>query len=418
MDQFKTVSKNRSDVHKYLKNYFNYDFPKDLQLTADDIFSILKDHMQSFSFSKYLKNFIADKFPEKFNMYDDDSARTEAMISFCIDAFRDSGMLDQKNIFSRDKKIITDELLRKQVRNWLGGVTPSRESIFLLAFALKMDCDELSDFLANGIHDKKLNYKNPAEVTAFACLNKAKSYRQAEELLRQAAEKAPYVKESGRNFFTSEYEALYEKIDTEEKLVSFIAELITENNDPKTSKCIKVCYDELIKKIYKNAAADKMISVANETGIEISLSDNVSFGTVERYIYYYIPVKSEKGYFRTDTYAPYANGNIMGKQNNYFKDSKWFFSTLLRRSDLKKMFNGQKAISRDTILTLAFFAACEDESDCDVYEYIMEINDQLCYCRFEQINFAYPYDLFIFMCLQTDDPLSCFRKIWKYSWIK
>ena len=286
MDQFKTVSKKRSDVQKYLKNYFNYDFPKDRQLTADEIFNILKDHMQPFSFSKYLKKFITDKFPENFNMYDDDSVRTESMISFCIDAFRDSGILNQKNIYSRDKKIITGELLRKQVRNWLSGVTPSRESIFLLSFALKMDCDELSDFLTNGIHEKKLNYKNPAEVATFACLNKMKSYKYAEEILRLAEEKALYTKESDRVFFTSEYEALYEKIDTKEKLIGFLANLITENNDPKTSKCVKVCYDKLIEKIYKNAAADKMISVANETGIEIGLSDKISFGTVERYIYY------------------------------------------------------------------------------------------------------------------------------------
>lgn len=418
MNCFKTLSKNRNDVEKYLKCYFNYEFPKDQLLDADKIFEILKDHIPSFSFSKFLENFMFKKFSEQFDTFDDHETQTDNMVNFCINAFRENGITNKKNIFSRDQKVITSELLRKQVRNWFCGVTPSRESIYLLAFALKMDCNELSDFLTNGIHEKKVNFKNSAEVAAFACINKKKSYDYAEEILKLAEEKAPAEKTIKRMIYTSEYEDLYQKIDTEENLVSFIAELITENNDPKTSKCVKACYDELIEKIYKNAAADKMISIANETGIEVSYSDKLSFGTVERYIYYYIPVKSDHGYYRTDTYAPYSNGNIKGKQNNYFKDSKWFFSTLLRRSDLKKMFEDQKAISRDTILTLSFFVVCEEDPNYDTYEYIMEINDYLYSCRFEQINFSYPYDLFIFMCLQTDDPLSCFRKIWRNSWIK
>lgn len=84
----------------------------------------------------------------------------------------------------------------------------------------------------------------------------------------------------------------------------------------------------------------------------------------------------------------------------------------------EKMYDGQKKISRDTIITLAFFAACEESPYSDTYEYIADINDYLNFCRYEQMNFSYPYDLFIFMCLQTDDPLSSFRSIWSRSWIK
>lgn len=418
MDCFKTVSKNREDVQKYLKCYFDYEFPEDCSLTAEEIFGIMKNHLSQFSFSKYISDFILKKFSAEIVVDSSGIPEINTMISFCIEAFKRKGIVNRRNIFSKDKKIITNELLRKQVKNWFGGVTPARESIFLLAFALEMSCEELSEFLTNGIHDKGLNYKNPAEVAAFACLGKNKDYIYAEEILEAAMECAGLKKESSKLVFTSEYESLYEKIITEEKLIDFIAKLIAESNNPKFSVCIKTCYDELIEKIYENAAVDKMISVSNETGIEVNSSEKLSFGTVERYIYYYIPVKTDKGYYRTDTYAPYNNGNIAGKQNNLLKNSKWFFSTLLRRSDLKKMYESEKIISRDVILTLAFLVICEESPGYDTYEYIMEINDYLYFCRFEQINFSYPYDLFIFMCLQTDDPLSSFRKIWKYSWAR
>lgn len=418
MDNYKTISRNTADIQKYLKCYFNYDFPMDCTVTTAEIFDILKDHMTPFNFGKYLSDYLCRK-SEGLSLFSPDGTldRNE-MIKFCIAAFKENGLTGKINLFSKDKNTLTAELLRKQVRNWFEDVTPSRESVFLLAFALKMSCDELSAFLTQGIREKELNYKNPAEVAAYACLKNGQDYAYLEKILNLAEEYVPDKPSKNRPVFTYEYQSLFDSISTGDKLIKFIAELIAQNSNPKFSVCIKTCYDDLLDKINSNAIMDKKLAVSAETGVTVKPSEDLSFGTIERYIYYYIPVKTDDGHYRTDTYALYNNGNILGKQNNLLKNSKWFFSTLLRRSDLKKMYDGEKPISRDTILTLAFLNVCEENPSFDTYEYIAEINDYLNFCRYEQINFSYPYDLFIFMCLQTDDPLASFRKVWEMSWIK
>lgn len=410
---YEIVIKNTKDIYKHLDYYFNYKIDDNItELTAKEIFDIISKHITKISFGKYLLDYIAKKEPALNN------SNINFIIKSCSEKFQKNGLINCKSIFDKKKTTITAELLRKQLRNWFDNVTPSRENVFLLAFALEMSCDELLDFLTKGICDKDINYKNPAEIAAYSSLKMKKGYGYSLWLVNEAEQIAPKGNEIKKNVLTGSYRSAYERLCTENELIKYIAELISEDNDPKTSVSIQECYKSLIKEIAEYAVLDKKISVANETGIKIASKSGIPFGTIERYIYYYVPVKNGIGHYKTDSYAPYKNGNIMGRKNNIMKEQKWFFSTLLRRSDLKKMYLSEKNISRDTILTLAFFKICEENPDYNTYEYISDINDHLIFCRFEQINFAYPYDLFIFMCLQTDDPLASFRKIWEMSWIK
>lgn len=417
MDNYSTnygiIIKNTKDVSEYLNRYFNYQIENGVtELTAKGIFDIISRHITKAGFGKYLLNYIIKQYPD-LNERD-----TGFIIKICSEKFRKNGLINRESIFDRKKVTITDGLLRKQLRNWLGSVTPSRENIFLLAFALEISCGDLSDLLTKGLGDKDINYKSPAETAAYSSLKRGKGYAYALWLINEAekllSEKAPERK----NILTESYRSAYEKLGTENELIKYIAGLISERNDPRASVSIHECYRKLINGIAEYAVLDKKVSVANETGIKISSGDGVPFGTIERYIYYYVPVRTGNGHYRTDSFAPYENGNIMGRKNNIMKDQKWFFSTLLRRSDLQKMYSSEKAISRDTVLTLAFFYVCEENPNYNAYEYISDINDYLNFCRLEKINFAYPYDLFIFMCLQTEDPLASFRKIWEMSWIK
>lgn len=411
-DNYRTVSRNTDDVAKYLKCYFGHDLSDDCRsLTAEKIFSILKDFLYESAFEKYLTSYILEK--KSAELFENESPA-----DYCARKFRSSGLIGQQSIFCREKIAMTEPLLKKQLKNWFGGVTPSRESVFLLAFALEMTGSELSDILIKGIRDKGINYKDPAETAAAYCMDNGLKYSDALRLLEKAEGTVPDKVTVRRDFFTGAYKAVYESLSSEEDVIGYLAELIAQKNDPKFSLSVKECFNALLEKLSHNAQLDKKISVGYETGVNIAPSENISFGTVERYIYSYIPLKSGNGHYRTEPFALYDNGNITGKSKNIFKESKWFFSTLLRRSDLQKMYSGEKAISRDTIITLAFFIICEENPSYNEYEYISEINDHLSFCRYEQLNFSYPYDLFIFICLQTDDPPATFRKIWSMSWIK
>lgn len=408
---YEIIIKDAKDISEYLSRYFDCGIESDAVLTARDIFEIISKHINKISFGEYILNYTVKKYPDL------QGQDIEFIIKSCSEKFRTKNLINCTNIFDRKKVTITGELLRKQLRNWFGGVTPSRENVFLLAFAFDMSCEDLSDFLTKGLGDKDINYKSPAEVSAYSSIKAGRGYEYALWLINEA-EKSVHEGTKKTNVLTGSYKSVYEIIGSEKELTDYIAELIYERNDEKVSISILECYKKLIKEIAEYAVLDKRISVASETGIEISAKNRIPFGTIERYIYYYVPVKNGAGHYKTDTFAPYENGNIMGRKNNAMKEQKWFFSTLLRRSDLKKMYSSGKAISRDTVLTLAFFYVCEKNPNYGLYEYISDINDYLNFCRFEQVNFAYPYDLFIFMCLKTEDPLASFRKIWRMSWIK
>ncbi len=412
IDKFQTQSFNTADVYKYLKEYFSMDMQNKESLSANDIFTVISSIHMPKSFSSVIIDFLRST--GRFCPQESDKRQ---YMSFCYEAFIRSGIIRAPMIFD-NKKPLTSELLRKNLKNWFDDVIPSRESIFLLAFALKMNCDELSMFLTRILHDKDVNFKYPAEAAAYICLRDGQDYSYAVRLLNEAriasASKSPLQ----NNVYTEKFKTSLLSLASENQLIEHLAVLIAMKEDPDTSICILECYTELLTDISEYAVIDKNALLISESGLASFPRKKISFGTVERYLYYYTPSRNKNGRLITDTYALYDNGNISDKKNNLLGSQKWFFSTLLRRSDLKKMLEGSRSISRDSIITLAFFKVCEENPDYKTYDYICDINDYLCFCRFEPINFSYPYDLFIFMCLQTDDPLNSFRKIWKMSWIK
>lgn len=400
-DDFQTVSYNIQDVTCYLKKYYNY-VPDNFSvqnITTADIYKFAETLIRKKDFADLLKDHLI-----KTGRVTGSSDDNKPFISYCMDAFGSSGIIDAPSLFDTHN-ILSRDVLKKQLKGWFSGVTPSRESIFKLAFALKFSCEELEYFLKAGICDKNVNFKSPAEVAAYSSLKAGKDHAYALSILHKAAEINKAPDKTKVYVLTEKFEEIYKKIRSEDDLILYLSEIISYENDPNFSLCIKDCYDDLINDIYEKAELDRQLYYYDE----IKNDNGISFSTIEKYIY---------GFMDDDTYALYKNGNIAGKKDNKLGDLKWFFSTLLRRSDLEKMYNGNKKISRDTILTLAFFIVCEEKPDSDAFDLISEINEYLNFSRFETFNFSFPYDMLLFMCLQTDDPIMNYRKIWKMSWGK
>lgn len=408
---FKTISYNSSDVRNYLEKYYGTADTDNNDFTTDKIFKFVSSSLTKRSFSDFLKSFLitSGRLPADTDIEDND-----VFICFCSRAFKESGIVGAPNLF-KNQKALTSELLRKQLKNWFSGVTPSRESVFLMAFAFKLNCDELNMFLSKGICDKMVNYKSAPEAAAYACLNMEKPFSAAVDILEKAS--AANVRSAEHfNVLTEEFKDKLGRIDSEDKLIQYISGLVAAEYDPRISFCISSCYEDLLQDIHDNANIDKQAYIETEIGINVRANSEISFSAIEWYLYSYI-IDTNNGGVTSTSFALHKNGNIAGKDKNILSSKKWFFSTLLRRSDMQKMYCGEKKISRDTILTLAFFVVCENAPDCSAYEYISEINEYLNFCRFEEFSFYYPYDMFIFMCLQTEDPIYSFRKVWKMSWI-
>jgi len=396
---FQTISYNVQNVAEYLKKYYNYtsDNLSVQNITTEEIYQFAKMFVQKKSFGKFLGDFLIET-----GRVTELSDNKKDFISYCTTAFDSSGVIDAPSLFETQNPL-TREVLKKQLKGWFADVTPSRESIFKLAFALKLSCAELENFLKVGICDKNINYKSPSEVAAYGSLSFGNDYAYALYLLNKASKIERKSNETEQYVLTEKYEDIYKKIKSEDELILYLSELISAENNLTFSVCIKDCYDDLIGGIWEKAKLDRQLYSVSET----KGKDEISFSIIERYIY---------GFVDDSTYALYKNGNIAGSKNNKLGDLKWFFSTLLRRSDMDKMYSGKKKISRDTILTLAFFIVCEEKPDFNAFEFISEINEYLNFSRFEEFNFSFPYDMLLFMCLQTDDPIMSFRKIWKMSW--
>lgn len=396
---FQTVSYNAQDVTEYLKKYYNYtaDNLSVQNITTAEIYKFAEMFVQKKSFGKFLGDFLTNT-----GRVTESSEDKKDFISYCTSAFEASGIINAPSLFEAQNPL-TREVLKKQLKGWFADVTPSRESIFKLAFALKLSCADLEYFLKAGICDKNVNYKSPPEAAAYYSLSFGKDYAFTIYLLEKAAELECRANETGQYVLTEKYEDIYKNIKSEDELILYLSELISGESNSKFSVCIKDCYDDLVGDIWEKAKLDRQLYFDGESKNE----NEISFSVIERYIY---------GFVDDSTYALYKNGNIAGSKNNRLGDLKWFFSTLLRRSDLDKMYSGKKKISRDTILTLAFFIVCEEKPDFNAFEFIAEINEYLNFSRFEGFNFSFPYDMLLFMCLQTDDPIMSFRKIWKMSW--
>lgn len=396
---FQTVSYNVQDVTEYLRKYYNYT-SDDLHIkniTTAEIYKFAETLVQKKSFGKFLEDFLIET--GRVAELSDDK---KDFISYCTATFEESGIIGAPNLFETQNPL-SREVLKKQLKSWFADVTPSRKSIFKLAFALKLSCGELEYFLQVGICDRNVNYKSPSEAAAYGSLKFGKDYAYTLYLLNKAAEIKNNENHSEQYVLTEKYEDIFKNVKSENELILYLSELISAENDPKFSVCIKDCYDDLVGDIWEKARLDRQLYFDGES----KNGNEVSFSIIERYIY---------GFVDDNSYALYKNGNIAGSKNNRLGELKWFFSTLLRRSDMDKMYNGKKKISRDTILTLAFFIVYEEKPDFNAFEFISEINEYLNFSRFEGFNFSFPYDMLLFMCLQTDDPIMSFRKIWKMSW--
>lgn len=396
-DGFTTVSYRMSDVSHYFKKFYSFEINEDDidNITTDEIYRFAETLLRKKSFGEFLSRFLSDSGRSEGN--------SKVFIKYCKGKYADSGIIDAPSLFGNQNPLSRD-VLRRQLKNWFeGGVTPERESIFKLAFALNFTCPELEYFLKCGLCDRNINFKSAAEVAAYGSLRFGKEYSYALDILEKASNIEAEPFDEIRAVFTERFEEFFDNIRSEDELLIYVARLLASDSDPQISASVRENYKDLISALAQTADADKQLYETNgayENG-------NISFAAIEHYLY---------GFTDDSDYAVYVNGNIAGSKYNKLGELKWFFSTLLRRTDLGAMYREEKKISRDTILTLAFFSVCENRSESTVEELVLEINEYLNVSRFEEFNFALPYDMFLYMCLQTNDPIGSFRNVWKKSW--
>lgn len=401
--EFYTISHDPNDVRSLLEENYNLIYETSESFGTKEIYEIIKSCLSKRPFSEYLKELLL-----KHGIKDEPR-------QYILERFVESGIISSVDIFSDDGSIITREHVRKNIKNWFSSSTPSRKYAFLLAAALRLSCDELTDLLCIGCMDRNVNFKDPAEVMIYSALRQKKDYSYVLKLYKNFIIPSNKIEEIMNLSLTGESYSKFLELSSEDELISYIRTLRSDDKERQTSRTSLKCYRTLIGRISEFAAMDKKLASKQKFGTDLLIRSNINFGTIERWIYFFMP-RENKNRYMTDPFARYENGNISGRKKNELGNVKWFFSTLLRRQDLQKMYEDKEPITRDTILTLAFISSCESRPFDGVYEIISDINDILGFCRFEPMNFSFPYDFFLFMCIQTNDPLMVFREIWARSW--
>ncbi len=401
-----------SELLKKFKAQLNNDDPI---ITAEAIFSAILDKENDISFSQYLKRFIFEK-RNKNNIIKSFDAPDDDYVDYCVELFRNSNIADKPSLFTNDKISIHSDLIKKQLRNWLGGTTPSRENAFLFAFALEMNLEELSEMLKKWLKDKDINYKSYSEVIVWWCIKNKQDYDYAVKLLTKyrRIRKEAYI--PIKHNYTEEYKSILYRITSLEELYIFFSALKHNEDDVAQNASVQDCFNELITFVNKNSVYDKnALLMTNGDGAD---TDKISVSAIEQYIYGYDYIEDKEGKcVKKNTNIPYSNNNIPSTKLNKLHNYKWFVSTLLRRSDLEKMLKGKKSICREDILTLAFFYSVLDEdTDADAESRMLSIGDHLSRCRFEYFNLSHMYDSFICLCLNSSDPFETFRQVWWLSW--
>ena len=327
---------------------------------ADVIFHYLYKEMELVSFGDHLKRYIYERaeLEEPFS-----EIPQEVYKEIVVDSFKETYTPKSMNP--------TSTKLSALVNNWLNQASVKRETVFLLGFGLKMTTEDVSDFLTRVLKEQDFDFYNPDEVIYWYCYSTQQGYHKAEELKKKYEILAPVEVENTQVLYGSNL-----CLDTEEKLIDYLARLKSKRVDPISEK--SQAFQEFTKLLYhaKQIIAGLYQHDEEEKGGDkVWTAERITPSDVEKVICSGIPI------------------NKMG--------------------NLKKM-------SASILITLEFFIVSQEMEDDDPFNrykhFLDEIQDILLRCGMGEIYIVNPYECFLLMCLLTDCPLAVFSEIWEKSY--
>lgn len=295
-------------------------------------------------------------------------------------------------------------LSRQTLSNWIDKSAPignkiSRENVYKLCFALKMDAFQTGEFFLKAYLERPFNYKNPHEAVYSFCLNTGRSYKKAEDLIH-IIESSPIIDKPDAMDITEEIGDAIFKICDEKEFIKLISEnrssYVTQN---------KTAIDQ-INKLIKEAMPlaeeeyNRFISSAEKNIIVNSIDDLLNV------IYDYSARK-------TVNYRKVLEGSL--KQSNFPKTIKRNFP---ERQEFVNILNGKASydVIRKALIMLTFYRFFADIKVKEIKPYdlfdqfVMEMDTILMECGYVQLYWRNPYDWMIGYCAYTDAPLDTLRE--------
>lgn len=294
----------------------------------------------------------------------------------------------------------TSTKLSALVNNWLNQASVKRETVFLLGFGLKMTAEDVSDFLTRVLKEQDFDFHNPDEVIYWYCYSTQQGYHKAEELKKKYEELEPIQTDSSQVLYNANL-----CLDTEEKLLDYLARLKAKRDDPMSEK--SQAFQEFTKLLYhaKQIIAGLYQHDEEEKGGDkVWTADRITPSDVEKVICSGIPINKM--------------GNLKKMSASIL--AKHFSQKRFSRQRITNILSHKLPVERFDLITLEFFIVSQEMEDDDPFNrykhFLEEIQDILLRCGMSEIYIVNPYECFLLMCLLTDCPLAVFAEIWEKSY--
>ncbi len=357
---------------------------------ADVIFHYLYKEMELVSFGDYLKRYVYER-----------AGLEEPFAEVPNEVYREIVLESFEETCTPKSMNPTSTKLTSLVNNWLNQASVKRETVFLLGFGLRMSAEDVSDFLTRVLREQDYDFHNPEEVIYWFCYYNQYGYHKAEELKEKYGALEP---DAGYQDAAMVYSGKL-CLDTEEKLLGYLAYLKAGTDDPMSEK--SKAFQEFLRLLER---AKELIAAMYQRDEEEKHRDkiwtaaDISSSDVEKVICSGIPV-NKMGNLKK------MSASILAKHFSQKRFSRQRITTIL---------NHKLPVERFDLITLEFFIISQEMEDEDPYiryrHFLEEIQGILQNCGMSEIYIVNPYECFLLMCLLTECPLAVFSEIWEMSY--
>ena len=303
---------------------------------ADVIFHYLYKEMTLVSFGDHLKRYIYERaeLEEPFS-----EVPQEVYKDIILDSFKETYTPKSMNP--------TSTKLSALVNNWLNQASVKRETVFLLGFGLKMTAEDVSDFLTRVLKEQDFDFHNPAEVIYWYCYSNQFGYYKAEELKKKYEKLEPVQMDSFQVLCSNDL-----CLDTEEKLLKFLARLKAKRDDPMSERSQAFReFDRLLYHAKQIIAGLYQHDEEEKGGDKVWTAEKITPSDVEKVICSGIPINKM--------------GNLKKMSASIL--AKHFSQKRFSRQRITNILSHKLPVERFDLITLEFFIVSQEMEDDDPF---------------------------------------------------
>jgi hypothetical protein len=299
----------------------------------------------------------------------------------------------------------------------------SRETVFVLGFALEMPVEDVSMFLTKAICDQDFNLSDPEETIFWYCFRNRRPAMFALEMIEVYQNTDVHgnsdlqpLQEGARLRIPGDLDSfplpdgptirrrsnLLSRDMNERELIDYLSRLKLQRQSNRYSRTAYSTFVSLLDRAkYEigelNAEEDLYVFGKEQE------RKNVREAEVEKVLYSGVPV-DEKGNLMNISFSSLGKG---------------FAKHRLSRQRMSRLLAGKAAVTRYDLLTLLFLNSVlrDDESPIPRYRrFVKNADAMLAHCYMGRLNISNLYEAFLLVCLLTEDPLYAFSEVWEQSY--